>query len=67
MSDDKIKKYCHNCGKCVALLKEGSKMLPGAVFLCQSCNTRRVASELMRKNEKYDLPEGFDEIFGGLR
>jgi hypothetical protein len=42
-------------------------MLPGAVFLCYVCNTKRVASELMRKNEKYDLPEGFDEIFGGLR
>jgi transposase-like protein len=65
MPDDKIKKYCHNCGKCVALLKEGSKMLPGAVFLCQSCNTRRV--DLLKKTKAYDLPEGFEEIFGGLR
>ena len=62
---DIIKKHCTGCGKCVALLKEGSKMLPGAVFLCKSCNTRRV--DLLKKTKAYDLPEGFEKIFGGFR
>jgi len=47
--------YCKECGRLVAQVKEGSKLLKGIVFLCQKC---------------YDTIQSgnmFNNIFGGLK
>ena len=65
MSDD-IHIRCSGCNCYLGVIRD-AKLKKGMAYLCYVCENKRVASELMRKNEKYDLPEGFDEIFGGLR
>lgn len=60
MKEDWIKKRCSKCRKIVVMLKPGSRMLPGTVFICNVCNTTS-------KSKPVDLPEGFDILFGGFR
>jgi len=57
---------CSGCNKYLGIIHEAS-LAHGIVFLCKSCEQKRIASDLMRKNKKYDLPEGFENIFGGFK
>ncbi len=58
--------YCSGCSLKIAILVEGSKIRHGAVVLCESCERKRIASDLGNKSKGYSMPEGFDDIFGGI-
>ena len=58
-----MKISCEGCGLDLGEIREGS-LRKNIVFLCKNCNTKRVALELQKKNErKPDIMEMFDGIF----
>jgi len=60
MSDIKIS--CSGCNLNLGVIRD-AKLRKGISYLCKTCEKKRVALELQKK-QKHDLPEGFEEIFG---
>ena len=66
--------YCEKCGKEVAKIIKGSLIKKETVFLCGDCMFQlQLADSVMQdkinphktNSSKYDLPPGFEDIFGG--
>ena len=54
--------YCKPCGKYLGQIREGT-LYKKIVFLCDKCETKRLASDLAKKAEKPSNPLDF---FGGI-
>ena len=54
--------YC-KCGVYLGIIRDAT-LRKGIVYLCEKCDIKRVASDLLKVGKKYDLPEGFDDLFG---
>ncbi len=61
---DPRKIYC-KCGTYLGVIRDAT-LRKGIVYLCESCNIKRVASDLSKTGKKYDLPEGFEDLFGAF-
>lgn len=58
-----LKIYCV-CGLYLGEIATGSKLRPKIVYLCESCDTRRIASDMHHKTK---TPKNeFEDIFGGI-
>ena len=58
--------HCKDCNIFLGDIRDAT-LKKGITYLCSDCNIKRVAADMMRKNAKYDLPEGFDKLFGGFK
>ncbi|MFA7287458.1 MAG: hypothetical protein WC055_01115 [Melioribacteraceae bacterium] len=58
--------YCV-CGLYLGEIATGSKLKIGIVCLCENCNRKRLASDMMNKTKipKNDLGDIFGDIFKG--
>ena len=55
--------YCAGCGKHMGEIRD-AKLRKGIVYLCGTCETKRLASDLAVKTKPRDPGEGFwDTIF----
>lgn len=54
--------FCSGCSTHVASIEEGSKIINGAVMLCDRCDTKRIASDLAAKTNN-DPFRDFSDLF----
>ena len=55
--------YCSGCDTYLGNIE--GKIKKGISYLCPSCEQQRVTLEI-KYREKYDLPEGFEDLFKGF-
>lgn len=63
---------CHNCGVVCITCKNGElKKRKGIVILCEKCNEQTEITlsllKIKNTNNKYDLPDGFEKLFGKFK
>jgi len=51
--------YCYKCQRYLGEIRDATLKI-GTLFLCPICYNKE-------KTVAYDLPSGFDSLFGGLR
>ena len=57
--------YCSGCSIKVAIIQEGSKIRKDSVMLCDICERKRKISDMVKREEKYPMPDFFENIFKG--
>lgn len=60
--------YCIGCNILCAMIETGSKLRNGMVVLCGSCEIKRKASDLAKKNKcsNYSLSD-LEDLFGFIK
>lgn len=57
--------YCIGCKKYLGEIRDG-KLMKGISYLCPKCETKRIASDIAKKNSyNPDMGNFFNDIFKG--
>lgn len=61
-----MKIYCVGCMIYLGEIEKGSKLKKGIQFLCESCDRKRIASDMKKRTDAEKKVNDFGDIFGGI-